>query len=152
MTLERDAARLWRTPLFSEVDPAQLKMLAFAAVRVNRRPGEILIRQAEKTNAAFVIISGKAKYTPEHGSAQSEHYLLPGAIIGEYALLTGKPSPVTVVAAQNLIAMKISKELITRFTREFPEIGERMLRAWKRKMRRTSQQLRQFYAILDQDF
>ncbi len=151
MTLEKDAARLWRTPLFSEVDPAQLKMLAFAAVRVKRRPGEILIRQAEKTNAAFVIISGKAKYTPEGGASRSERQLEPGAIIGEIALLTGKPSPVTIVAAEHLVAIKISRELIERFTHEFPEIGERMLRAWKRKMRRTSQQLRQFYAILEKD-
>jgi CRP-like cAMP-binding protein len=149
MTLERDAARLWRTPLFSEVDPAQLKMLAFAAVRVHRRPGEILVRQAEKTNAAFVIISGRAKYTPERGRSQNERRLGPGAIIGEFALLTGKPSPVTIVAAEELVTIKITRDLIERFTHEFPEIGDRMLRAWKRRMKRTSQQLRQYYAVLD---
>ncbi|HHK75191.1 MAG TPA: cyclic nucleotide-binding domain-containing protein [Rhizobiales bacterium] len=149
MTLEKDAARLWRTPLFSEVDPAQLKMLAFAAIRVRRRPGEILIRQAEKTNAAFVILRGRAKYTPENTTRQEERHLEPGAIIGEFALLTGKPSTVTIVAAEELEALKVTRDLIERFTREFPEIGERMLRAWRRRMRRTSQQLRQYYALLD---
>ncbi len=148
MSLDADAARLWRTPLFSEVDPAQLKMLAFAALRVRRRRGEVLVRQAERSNAAFIIISGAAKYTPEDRPGAYERRLATGAVIGEYALLIGKPSPITVIAVENLLALKISRELIERFTSEFPEIGERMLGAWRRRMRRTSMQLRQTHAAL----
>lgn len=142
MTLDRDAARLWRSPLFSEIDPAQLKMLAFAAARVRRRPGEVLIRDGEKTNAAFVIVSGAVKYQPKETPEGTWKILTEGAMIGEFALLTGKPSQVTFIAAEHLQALKISRNLITRFASEFPEIGECMLRAWKRKMSRTSADLR----------
>ncbi len=150
MTLDRDAARMWRSPLFSEIDPAQLKMLAFAAARVRRRPGEVLIREGEKTNAAFVIVSGAVKYQPSGSHEGTWKVLTEGAMIGEYALLASKPSQVTFIAAEHLQALKISRNLITRFASEFPEIGECMLRAWKRKMSRTSYDLRALQSHLMQ--
>ncbi|PLX44145.1 MAG: hypothetical protein C0605_03025 [Hyphomicrobiales bacterium] len=151
MTLDRDAARLWRSPLFSEIDPAQLKMLAFAAARVRRRPGEVLIREGEKTNAAFVIMSGAVKYQPAESPEGTWKMLTEGAMIGEFALLTGKPNPVTFIAAEHLQALKISRNLISRFASEFPEIGESMLRAWKRRMSRSSSDLRALKAHLMQN-
>lgn len=142
MTLDRDAARLWRSPLFSEIDPAQLKMLAFASARVRRQPGEVLVREGEQTNAAFVIMSGAVKYQPLGAPEGTWKILTEGAMIGEYALLTGKPAQATFIAAEHLQALKISRSLISRYASEFPEIGECMLRAWKRKMNRTTADLR----------
>lgn len=150
MTLDRDAARLWRSPLFSEIDPAQLKMLAFAAARVRRSPGEVLIREGEKTNAAFIIISGAVKYQPPRTVEGTWKVLTEGAMIGEFSLLVGKPCQATFIAAEHLQALKISHNLISRFASEFPEIGECMLRAWKRRMSRTSHDLSELRLHLQQ--
>ena len=146
--LERDATLLWRTPLFSEIDPAQLKMLVFAAERRRLRPGQLLVRKEEVSHAAFVIIAGSVQVEVTGGSAIRHLKLGPGAIIGELALLTGKPSPVSIMAAEPLEVLKLTRELVERFISEFPEIGERMLHAWQRRVERSFADMRQMEALL----
>ena len=64
-----------------------------------------MIREGEKTNAAFVIVSGAVKYQPTGTPEGTWKILTEGAMIGEYALLAGRPSQVTFIAAEHLQAV-----------------------------------------------
>ena len=52
---------LRQVPLFSGVAPAKLKLLAFTSDRVTYAPGQMLFRQGDVGDAAYVVLSGKAE-------------------------------------------------------------------------------------------
>ena len=61
MLLNDEVGMLRRVPLFSGIAPAKLKLLAFTSDRVSYSAGQILFRQGDVGDAAYVILSGTAE-------------------------------------------------------------------------------------------
>ena len=73
---------------------------------------DVLIRQGESCNEMYKLLSGNAALYLHYGE-ENEYFV--GIIgqqkcFGEVALLTGKPSPYTVVALGDIMVLKISAE------------------------------------------
>ena len=60
MLLKDEVGMLKRVPLFSGVEPAKLKLLAFTSDRVTYNPGQVLFNQGDEGDAAYVILTGTA--------------------------------------------------------------------------------------------
>src|SRR3974377_1951476 len=65
MSLKQEFELLRRVPIFAEIEPAKLKLLAFMSERVAFDPGKLLMAQGDSADAAFLIIEGHAEVIAE---------------------------------------------------------------------------------------
>ena len=61
MSLKQEFELLRRVPIFAEIEPSKLKLLAFMSERVGFDPGKNLMRQGDPADAAYLIIDGQAE-------------------------------------------------------------------------------------------
>lgn len=99
MTLDNEVLALRQVPMFAEVDPARLKLLAFTSERVSFMDGQPFFRQGDMADAAYVLLSGRADVlidTPSGPLKVAEF----GAndLLGEMGILGDAPRSATIVA------------------------------------------------------
>jgi CRP-like cAMP-binding protein len=82
MSIKEEVDRLRRIPLFANVDPAKLKLLAFASERLTYPPATELFHQGDVADAAYLIIEGSVDVLIERPDGQ-----LPVAKIGKDELV-----------------------------------------------------------------
>ena len=143
MTLDEEVEVLKRIPLFSKIDKAKLKLLAFTSERVTFREGELICRQGESGDAAFIIIDGTADILINgNGSDIKVAEVGRNAIIGEIAILIDVPRTATVAATSELVTLRITKELFFNLVQEFPQIAVEIMRVLAQRLEATNEQLR----------
>ena len=143
MTLDEEVEVLKRIPLFSKIDKAKLKLLAFTSERVVFREGEFICRQGETGDAAFIIIDGTADILINgNGSDIKVAEVGRNAIIGEIAILIDVPRTATVAATSELVTLRITKELFFNLVQEFPQIAVEIMRVLAQRLEATNEQLR----------
>ena len=69
MSIDQEVEILRRIPIFAKIEPAKLKLMAFASERVTYKPGQALFRQGERGEAAFIVLQGTADVL-KHGNAE----------------------------------------------------------------------------------
>jgi CRP-like cAMP-binding protein len=144
MSLDQEVALLRNIPLFAKIDPAKLKLLAFASERTMFAGGETLFRQGDAGDAAYIIIEGEAEVlvdTPDGPLAVAT--LARNDFVGEIAILCDIPRTATVRATEPLIALRITKELFFRMVMDFPAMGVEVMRELAHRLEHTTQRLRQ---------
>src|SRR5215831_4430836 len=124
MSLKQEFELLRRVPIFAEIEPAKLKLLAFVSERVGFDPGTRLVQQGDPADAAYLIIDGHAEVILETASGPVIVATL-GAndFVGEMGILGNVPRAATVRAKDRLIALRIKKEPFMRMVREFPNMA-----------------------------
>ena len=143
MSLKQEFELLRRVPIFTEIEPAKLKLLAFMSERVGFDPGKRLMRQGDPSDAAYLIIEGHAEVIAE-SPAGPVILATVGAneIVGEMGILCNAPRNATVCAKDRLIALRISKEPFMRMVREFPNIAVSIMQELAHRLDSTNNQLR----------
>jgi CRP/FNR family transcriptional regulator, cyclic AMP receptor protein len=143
MSLKQEFELLRRVPIFTEIEPAKLKLLAFMSERVAFDPGKLLMGQGDPADAAYLIIEGHAEVIAET-SAGPVILATVGAneIVGEMGILCNAPRNATVRAKDRLIALRISKELFMRMVREFPNIAVSIMQELAHRLEANNNQLR----------
>lgn len=147
MTLQEEVHLLRRVPLFSKIDPARLKLLAFTSDRLVFAPGDVLFEQGQAGDAAYLILGGSAKVEIDTPAGRlvvatiREH-----EIVGEIAILCDVPRTATVRASGELVALRIAKERFFTLLAEFPEMAIEMLRELARRLEVTTVRLREAHA------
>ena len=143
MSLLQEYELLRRIPVFSEIEPAKLKLLAFMSERVGYDPGKDLFRQGDKGDAAYLIIEGEAEIIVDTPSGPFTIARL-GAneIVGEMAILGDVPRNATVRAKGRLVALRIAKDPFMRMVREFPTMAVSIMRELAHRLELTNNQLR----------
>lgn len=142
MQLNDEVKMLKQVPLFVGVSPAKLKLLAFTSDRVAYRAGEVLFRQGDTGDAAFVILSGKADVVVERSEGPFKvAEVQENAIVGEIAILCDIARTATVVAKTQVEALRISKETFVKMLADFPEMSIEVLRVLADRLSRTTIEL-----------
>jgi CRP/FNR family transcriptional regulator, cyclic AMP receptor protein len=142
MSINEEVDALRRIPLFSNLEPSKLKLLAFTSERLTYAKGQAIFRQGDMGDAAYIVLEGQADVVI--GSGDSERKVATigkHSIIGEIAVLCDVPRTATVVAVDKLVALKISKDLFLRMVKEFPQMAVEIMRELARRLDRTNQQL-----------
>lgn len=148
VTLDEEVNMLRQIPLFAEVAPSKLKFLAFACERVLFAPGEIITRQGEQSDGAYLILQGAAEVlSPDRTDEVLMTQLGANSFFGEAVLLHNKPAAATIRASSEIEALKISRRLFNRVVSEFPEIAIQIMRALAARLGATAQDLQ---AVRDQ--
>lgn len=144
MLLKDEVELLRKVPLFAQLEPAKLKLLAFTSTRMVFRPDQELFHQGDEGDAAYLILSGEADVVAETASGEVPVATVgQNAIVGEIAILCDVPRTATVRAASRLDTLKIEKEHFLRLVREFPDMGIEIMRELGNRLTRTTAELSQ---------
>jgi len=127
--VSQEAEMLRNVPLFGGLSASELKLLAFTSELRCFAPGEILMRQGDAADCAYVILEGDAEVLAETKSGQFVIALLgPNAVPGEIGVLTDAPRTATVRAKSPLRALRISPEVFLRLASGRPDRALHVLR------------------------
>src|SRR5919202_4301754 len=100
MTLESEVQALQKVPMFRDIDPARLKLLAFTSERVHFAEGQRFFVQGDASDAAYVILQGKADVALDTSTGEIKVAELgQNAIVGEMGILSDSPRSATIIAA-----------------------------------------------------
>jgi len=142
MSLKQEFELLRRVPIFAEIEPAKLKLLAFMSERVGFDPGKRLMQQGDAADAAYLIIDGHAEVILETPAGPVTVAILgPNDFVGEMGILGNVPRAATVRAKDRLIALRISKEPFMRMVREFPSMAVSIMQELALRLESTNNQL-----------
>jgi CRP-like cAMP-binding protein len=139
MFLKDEVLMLRQVPLFAGLEPAKLKLLAFSSDRVSYGAGEVLFRQGDAGDAAYVILSGKAEILvdSEQGPIKVAE-LGENAIIGEIAILCDAARTATVKAETPIETLRIRKEQFIKLLTDFPEVMLEVMRVLAERLSQTT--------------
>ncbi|HWK43732.1 MAG TPA: Crp/Fnr family transcriptional regulator [Stellaceae bacterium] len=143
MSLKEEVELLRQIPLFAQIEPARLKLLAFTSERLSYEPGQVLCRQGDMGDAAYIVIEGTADVLVNSANGPITVATLgPNDFVGEIAILCDVPRTATVQAVSRLVVLRIAKELFFRLLSEFPSMAVTMLREIAHRLEVTTTQLR----------
>ena len=147
MSLNEEVELLRNIPLFSNIEPSKLKLLAFTSERVAYDPGQELFHQGDDGDAAYIIIGGEADIIIETANGPfTVATFKRNDIVGEIAILCDVPRTATVLVKEKLETLVISKELFYRLIMEFPQIAVEIMRELAQRLERMNTQLRELQA------
>ena len=142
MSLDQEVEILRQIPLFANIETAKLKLMCFASERLAFKPGQVLFKQGDAGDAAYIVIDGEAEVIAETPSGPvSVAVLGRNDIIGEIAILCDVPRTATIKAAGELVTLKVTKELFFRMVTDFPEMGVEIMRVLAHRLENTTGQL-----------
>jgi len=142
MTLETEVQSLRQVPMFRDVDPARLKLLAFTSERVQFASGQRFFSQGDPSDAAYVILDGRASVllnTPSGDIQVAE--LGSNALVGEMGILSDTPRSATIMAAEPTTALRIDKRVFLELLAQFPQMSLAIMRELAMRLERTNAQL-----------
>ena len=143
MSLNKEAELLKDLPLFSKVDLAKLKLLAFTSERLTYEDNEIVFNEGDDGDAAYIILDGTAVVSIAQGSKSLElDRIKRGGFDGDISLLCDVPRTATITAQDALTTLQIKKDTFFNLIAEFPEIAIEMMRVLASRLDNTSKQLR----------
>jgi CRP-like cAMP-binding protein len=143
MTLETEVQSLRQVPMFRDIDPARLKLLAFTSERVNFAEGQKFFSQGDAADAAYVILQGKADVSLESagGSAIKVAELGQNALVGEMGILSDSPLSATIIAAAPTTALRIDKRVFLELLTQFPQMSVAVMRELASRLEKMNAQL-----------
>lgn len=140
--LSDEVKTLREVPIFASIEPAKLKLLAFACDRITYRKGQELCRQGDLGDAAYVLLSGTAEVIVSSSSGNvTVAEVGANSIVGEMSVLCNIPRTATVRAASKLEALRISKDHFLALTSEFPAVATEIMRTLAARLNRTTAEL-----------
>ncbi|WJH37626.1 cyclic nucleotide-binding domain-containing protein (plasmid) [Aliirhizobium terrae] len=140
--LSDEVETLREVPIFASIEPAKLKLLAFACDRMTYREGQDICRQGDQGDAAYVLLSGVADVIVSSAAGEVKVAVIgANAVVGEMAVLCNIPRTATVRAVSKLEVLRISKDHFLALTSEFPQVATEIMRTLATRLSRTTAEL-----------
>ena len=143
MNLNEEVELLKGVPIFSKVEPAKLKLLAFTSERINFAAGQEVCHQGDPGDTMYVILAGTADVLIDtEGGQITVAEMKKNGFFGEIAILCDVPRTATIKARDPLSTLKISKDMFYRLVAEFPQMAVEVMRELAHRLEDTNQKLR----------
>jgi CRP-like cAMP-binding protein len=143
MNLNEEVELLKGVPIFSKVEPAKLKLLAFTSERMNFAAGQEVCHQGDPGDAMYVILGGVADVLiDKEGGQITVAEMKKNSFFGEIAILCDVPRTATIKARDPLSTLKISKDMFYRLVAEFPQMAVEVMRELAHRLEDTNEKLR----------
>lgn len=120
LALDDQVAALARSGLYRDVEPQQLRLLAFSAAERVAATGETVARAGDAAAPAFLVTAGAL--------TQGQRRHGPGALVNGGGALSARPLAHDLVAAVPTRLLAIDRALVARLIREYPAMGRAMMR------------------------
>lgn len=129
--------------LLSELPETLLSELFEEAVTVNLRDGESLFRAGDAGDGCYRIETGLVKIVV--ASLQGEERIIsllgPDAVVGELAIIDGRPRSASVVAIADCSLSFVSQAKFQNYTAAHPELTTDLVKILARRLRETDEAL-----------
>ena len=142
MDLRSEVSLLAQVPMFRDVEASRLKLMAFASQRLRFDEGEILFRQGDEPDAAYMLVEGDADVVVDAPDGEVIVARIgAGSILGEMAVLCESRRSATVIARGSVVALRIPAEVFRRMLQESPAMALAVMRDLASRLERTTSQL-----------
>lgn len=142
MDIQKETDLLRNVPMFAKLDPSKLKLLAFTSQCLSFDDGEVLFREGDRADSAYVIMSGEVEILADTGGTQFIAGMLgKNQLFGELAVLTKAPRSATLRARGELVALRISDDIFLKLLAENPEVALDVMRQLSEKLVRSHHQV-----------
>lgn len=121
LPLDELVAALARSALFRDVEPAQLRLLAFSAEVRDITAGETVCDAGALGAPAFLVSGGRLFL--------GEDVVGPGALINAHGAMADTVMPAVLSAKKNSRLLIIDRPLVARLIGEYPAMGRAMMRS-----------------------
>jgi CRP-like cAMP-binding protein len=147
MNLNEEVEFLKGVPLFSKIEPAKLKLIAFTSERMTYGSGQEVCHQGDPGDALYVILGGVADVLIDTDQGQIRvAELKKNGFFGETAILCDAPRNATIKASESLLTLKIKKDMFYKIVSEFPAVAIEMMRELAHRVDDANQKLRELTA------
>ncbi len=144
MSINDEVELLRRVPLFASVPPAKLKLLAFTSDRMVFAPEQVLMKQGDAGDAAYLILSGQADVTVDTANGPLKVAVVgKNDFVGEMAILRDVPRSATVTATGEVMTLKITKDTFLQMIEDSPLMAIEILRVVTQRLEATTIDLTQ---------
>jgi CRP-like cAMP-binding protein len=142
MAIAAEVECLKSVPLFNGLDPRRLKLIAFTSDRMTYRSGEVLFRQGDDSDAAYLILEGQAEVMINTPAGPIKVAVLgPNSLVGEMGVITGSPRSATILAKAGVTALRVPKEVFLGMLAEFPQMSLAVMRDLAKRLEATNARL-----------
>ena len=143
MTLNEEVEVIKGVPLFSKIEPAKLKLIAFTSERMTYGSGQEVCHQGDPGDSMYVILGGVADVLIDTDKGQIRvAELKKNGFFGETAILCDVPRTATIKASESLLTLRIKKDMFYKLVSEFPAVAIEMMRELAHRVEDTNQKLR----------
>ena len=143
MNLNEEVELLKGVPIFSKIEQAKLKLLAFTSERMTFNAGQELFHQGDQGDAMYMILGGVADVLIDTPGGQiTVAELKKNGFVGEIAILCDVPRTATIKAREQLATLRISKDMFYRLIAEFPQMAIEIMRELAHRLEDTNEKLR----------
>jgi len=125
MTIEDDIAFLERLPVLRRLGAPAVRILAIGVESYSIQAGEVLFTAGEAADCAYIVQRGSLTLKPQRAG---DHDIIaePGVLLGETALLAETQRPVTAIARENSVVLRISRTMFHKVLESFPDAAVRL--------------------------
>jgi CRP/FNR family cyclic AMP-dependent transcriptional regulator len=109
--LSRTPLKLTAVPAFATFEPAELKALVANATPRSYKPGDVLVREGERSDACHIVLRGTVDLQRGRGQRSHVARLSDGAFVGQQALVDDTPRTATAVVVQRSAIMTVEREV-----------------------------------------
>ncbi len=139
MTAQEEIRNLRKVPLFQNLKLSELRMLSLVMKNVIFEVGELILKEGDEGDEAYIIHSGRVKVYREAaaGNVVPLNELGSGEMFGEMALFGDGFRTASVKAIEETLVGVMTKETWVEILLEFPEIAVEMLKVQTQRFLRS---------------
>jgi CRP/FNR family transcriptional regulator, cyclic AMP receptor protein len=139
-----------RVPLFSMLTTDQAQVIADGVIKRRFRRGEIIVEQGRKSDALFILLSGRARVitSDSRGREVILAVLEPGDYLGEMSLIDNEPHSATVRAEVQTDVLVLGRSEFGACLPENSSLSYAILRGLVSRLRNADRQIESL-ALLD---
>ncbi len=126
MTVEDDIAFLEQVPTLAALGQQALRVLAIGVETRALQSGAVLFYAGEMADGGYIVQQGSLVLEPGNPGEGEEYTVGPGTLLGELALLTETTSPVTAIAKEPTVLVRIPRNLFRKMLEGYPAAAQRM--------------------------
>ncbi len=149
MGIEDDIAFLETIPGLNALGREALRIIAIGAESLYVHTGNVLFREGEPADAAFVVQSGSFNAeTARDAKAGGGDVVGAGTLLGELALIIDTKRPVTLTALEPSSVLRIPRSLFLKMLEGYPQAALRMRDHIARRAEETEREIHAVRAMI----
>lgn len=142
MSIENDIALLNGIPTLALLGPEALRIIAISAESRIVRGGDILFREGQAADSAYLVVSGSFSLTHDRtlraaGRRSAGVTVGIGTLLGEMALVTETKRPATATATELSNVLRIPRSIFRRTLESYPEAASRLAQLLQERVAET---------------
>ena len=126
MALEDDIAFFEQVPTLAALGTPALRVLAIGAESRKLTGGAVLFYAGELADGGYIVQDGSLVVETSGTVEVREYTVGPGTLLGELALFIDTVSPVTVIAREPTVLIRISRSAFRKMLESYPDAAARL--------------------------